>query len=70
MMLRMQNLANEVTQRLNPGADIKQYHTIVKGDRLSKIAKQYGTTVERIMLLNSFIKDPNKIQIGWEVRVR
>ena len=70
MMLRMTNLANEVTQKLNPGADIKQYHTIVKGDRLGKIAKTYGTTVERIMFLNSFIKDPNKIQIGWEVRVR
>ena len=70
LMVRMKNLANEVTQRLNPGTDIRQYHVVVKGDRLSKIAKTYGTTVDMLMVLNPFIKDPNKIQIGWEVRVR
>lgn len=70
LMMRMKNLADEVTQKLNPGSDIKQYHTVVKGDKLKIIAKNYGTTVDAIMLLNPFIKNPNKIQIGWEVRVR
>ena len=70
LFMRMGDLAKEVTQKLNPGADTKQYHIVVKGDRLSKIAKKYGTTVDWIMLYNPFIKDPNKIQIGWEVRVR
>ena len=70
MMSRMGELAKEVTQKLNPGQDTKQYHIVVKGDRLSKIAKKYGTTVDWIMLYNPFIKNRDKIQIGWEVRVR
>lgn len=47
-----------------------QYHIVVRGDRLGKIAKTYNTTVQRIMLLNAFITDPNKIKVGWKIRVR
>lgn len=70
LMMRMQSLANTVTQKLNPGQSTAQYHIVVKGDRLSKIAKTYGTTVQRIQLLNAFITDVNKIQVGWKIRVR
>ena len=70
MMTRMKKLADEVTQKLNPGQDTKVYHIIVKGDTLNKLAKKYGTTVEWIKTFNPFITDPKKLQIGWEVRVR
>lgn len=70
MMMHMKELADAVTQRLNPGQDTKIYHIIVKGDTLTKLAKKYGTTVDWIKTFNPFIKDPKKLQIGWEVRVR
>ena len=40
-------------------------HKVVKGDNLSTLAVKYNTTVKAIMKVNSIIKDPNKIQIGW-----
>lgn len=46
------------------------YYTVKKGDTLSKIAKKYGTTVSQIVAWNSIIKDPNKISIGWKLRVK
>lgn len=36
-------------------------YKIVRGDTLTKIAKQHGTTIQDIMKLNPSIKDPNKI---------
>lgn len=70
LFMRMSNLAKDVTRKLNDGELPAQYHVVVKGDRLSKIAKKYATTIEWIMLMNPFINDPNKIQIGWKIRVR
>lgn len=45
-------------------------HTVVKGDTLWALAKQYGVTLERILQLNPQIKNPNLIRVGQEVRVR
>lgn len=40
-------------------------YTVKKGDTLSKIAKQYNTTVAKIQKANAkIIKDVNKIKIG------
>ena len=44
------------------------YHTIKSGDTLSKIAKQYKTTVDKIAKDNN-IKDTNKIRIGQRIKV-
>lgn len=45
-------------------------YTIKKGDTLSKIAKQFGTTVTDIQKANSsIIKDVNKIQVGCTITI-
>lgn len=49
--------------------DNEVYYKVVKGDNLTKIAKKYSTTVDNLKVLNPWIKNPNNIQIGWEIRV-
>ena len=46
------------------------FHTVVKGDKLAIIAKNYKTTVKAIMALNPIITDPNLIRVGWRLRVK
>ncbi len=48
------------------------FHTVVKGDTLGKIAKIYGTTVDRIYQANrdtfpAMTKD--LIRVGWELKI-
>ena len=43
-------------------------HVVVAGDTLSKIAKQYGTTVEILVLLNG-IKNKNLIYVGQKIKL-
>lgn len=45
------------------------HHTIKKGDTLGKIARRYGTTVNRLCRLNG-IKSTHKLQIGKRLRVK
>jgi hypothetical protein len=44
-------------------------HRVLSGDNLSKIAARYSSSVEQLRQLNPFIKDPNHIQIGWNLSV-
>lgn len=44
-------------------------HRVVSGDNLSKLATRYGTSVERLKQLNSFITDVNHIEVGWNLSV-
>ena len=53
-----------------PAPGGRQYHRVKRGEALWLIARNYGTTVERILALNPQIKNPNRLQIGQEVRVR
>lgn len=46
-----------------------KYYTVKAGDTLSKIAKEYDTTVEQLKKLNN-IKDVNKIYAGSKLRVK
>ena len=46
-----------------------QYHTVKKGDTLSKIAKKYGTTVKKLCQLNG-IKQTSTLRIGQRLRVK
>ena len=46
-----------------------KFYTVKRGDTLTKIAKQYGTTVEKIMQLNKEIKNKNKIKVGQRLRL-
>jgi nucleoid-associated protein YgaU len=50
-----------------------QYHVVVKGDTLSKIAEQYygdEMLYKKIFEANrDVIKNPDLIQIGWKLRI-
>lgn len=46
------------------------YYKVVKGDNLTKIAKKYNTTINKIMGLNPSIKNANKIYAGQTIRVK
>lgn len=57
-----------VNAKLKPKST-KVYYTIKKGDNLTKIAKQYGTTVNKLKVLNG-IKNANLIYAGQKIRVK
>lgn len=44
-------------------------YTVVKGDTLTKIAKNYGLSVKQICEWNPDIKDPNKIYVGQKIKL-
>lgn len=52
---------------LASGTTQKTY-TVVKGDTLTKIAKQYGTTVDTLVALNG-IKNKNLIHVGQVIKL-
>ncbi len=46
-------------------------YTVQKGDSLSKIARRFGLTVAKLISLNSdLIKDPNRIEVGWVLKLK
>lgn len=46
-------------------------YTVRKGDTLGAIAKRFGVTVADLVKFNKgLIKDPNRIQIGWELKLQ
>lgn len=47
----------------------KQYHTVVKGDVVSKLAKKYGSTITQIKKWNK-LDDDYMIRIGQSLRVK
>lgn len=49
--------------------DQQIYHTIVKGDTLSKIARQHGTTIGKICQLNN-ITSTTVLRVGRKLRVK
>lgn len=53
--------------------DATQYHEVVKGDTLWKIAERYygdGSLYTNIFEANQdILKDPNKIKIGQKLRI-
>jgi lysozyme len=47
------------------------YYTVKSGDTLSAIARKYSTSVAAIQKLNpTLIKNVNRIQVGWKIRVK
>lgn len=57
-----------VNDMLKDDEEVK-YYTVKKGDTLSKIAAEYGTTHQALAKLNG-IKNPNKIYVGQKIRVK
>jgi len=59
---------------VTPSPGLPVTHRVQPGDSLSKIAQQYGTTVEELVELNkdrypSLVEDPGLIRAGWELVV-
>lgn len=51
-------------------ADFDEMYEIQKGDSLSKIAKNFGTTWQKIHAMNKdTIKDPDKIFPGQKIKI-
>lgn len=50
-------------------ASNKKYHTVVKGDVVSKLAKKYGSTITQIKNWNK-LDDKYMIKIGQKLRVK
>lgn len=44
-------------------------HTVVNGDNLTKIAKHYKTSVERLYAKNSNISHPDDIKVGQKITI-
>lgn len=66
---KYQDVQNIVNTRLNTAStETERVYVVKKGDTLSKIAKQYGTTVQKIAERNG-IKDPNYILVGQRLYV-
>jgi LysM repeat protein len=45
-------------------APTQQTYRIKQGDTLSRVAKQFGVTVEAILAANKNITNPNRIKVG------
>lgn len=48
---------------------VKTIYVVKKGDTLSKIARQYGTTYQALAKLNG-IKNPDKIYVGQKLNIK
>ena len=48
----------------------EQYHTVVQGETLWGLSRQYGLTLGGLLDLNPQIKNPNVLPVGTRVRVR
>ena len=57
---------DKVEQPLDPNGT---YHKIKPGDFLSRVAKQYGTTVEAVEALNPGL-DSRRMKLGQKIRVK
>lgn len=58
---------NQSPSKENPGQNTI-YHTVVRGDTLSKIARQHGTTVANLLHLNN-LKYNSILRIGQKIRL-
>lgn len=54
---------------IQAGASVLVYYTVKAGDNLTKIAKEYGTTVDALATMNN-IKNKNLIHVGQVLRVK
>jgi murein DD-endopeptidase MepM/ murein hydrolase activator NlpD len=52
-----------------PVAQKTDYHTVVRGDTLTRIAKRYGTSVGNLLKLNN-LKVNSILRIGQKIRIR
>lgn len=46
-----------------------EWHTVVQGDTMWGISRQYGVALDRLIALNPEIRNPNLIYVGQRVRI-
>lgn len=68
--LTVRSLAGESGAAPAAGDGGAAWHTVVKGDTLWELSRQYGTALEQLIDLNPQISNPNRIYVGQKVRVR
>ena len=61
-------VVNKDTTRVTPAAPIVRTHIVKKGDTLSSIARQYGTTAAALASYNH-LSNINAIQIGQKIKI-
>lgn len=59
----------EVQKKVNELVNKPTYYTVQRGDTLSKIAKQFGTTWQNLKALNN-IKNANLIRVGQVLKIK
>lgn len=59
---------SEEEQEEEPKYSTRSY-TVKINDNLTRIAEEYNTSIEAILEANSFIENPNYIQVGWELTI-
>jgi LysM repeat protein len=52
-----------------PDVERTVHYTVQPGDNLTKIAEKFHTTVVHMLAINGWIKNPNFLDVGWEVSV-
>ena len=65
----LNNLNNSTNTAASSSNGQYESYTIQRGDTLSKIAKKYSTTVEKIMAANPSITNKNKIYTGSTIQI-
>jgi LysM repeat protein len=63
-------IKNQIKYLLDLAESNEETHTVKSGDMLSKIAQQYGMSLDELIKLNSQIKDPNKIKPGDVIKIK
>ena len=68
-MSDLNNLNSTTNTAASSAGGQYESYTVQRGDTLSKIAKKYNTTVEKIMAANPSIKNKNKIYTGNTIQI-
>lgn len=67
---QLQDMSGAAQQtRTSASEQAKQYHTVVAGETMWKIASQYSMSLESLIALNPQIKNPNLIYPGDQLRI-
>ena len=70
MELVNENELEEVSGGKGSWKDNYFNYTVVYGDTLSGLAMRFGTTINKLMMLNrDKITNPDEIKVGWEIKI-
>ncbi len=61
--------ASAASEQTAGGSGCAQFHVVVRGDHLARLALRFGTTVQALITLNG-LANPNRILVGQTLCVR